>query len=106
MVLMTIDELRERWDYLYYQLGFEELQITEQLKSGLIRKYIVKGLSLEIENNFAMCADYEENIIKNSSILMIFFLNNLTNIILKPYNGWYQEVLEFNGIGTVLIEKT
>lgn len=98
---MTVDELQERWSYLYYELGIECLMITEKLKNGIVKKYVVTGLSMEIENDIVICIDNNDTILLQQSLLTGFLVKNLISIKVIPLK---QEVLEFSDNSIVLIE--
>lgn len=106
VTLESIEELKERWEIVKWIYGIDKVLITEQLKNNRQKKYIVNGLSMEIENEFAMCEDYDDMIISQDSSLMMFLKTSLKHIILLPVgNGLYIERLVFEGDDVVFIEQ-
>lgn len=102
---LTVYELAQRWDYLRNQCGVNKLVINEDFPVHGKYTYIVEGLSMEFEKDFALCGDYSGNIIKLDSPLIAFLKEHLLKIQLIPITNGYQERLEFYGNGIVLIEK-
>ena len=101
---LTIEELAERWEWLKWKCK-SDLRITEQFpKRGEI-SYIVSGLTMEQEDVYVICSDYDEKIVKYYSVLMMFLRESLVSIKLLPIRDgvFYQERLEFSD-GLILIE--
>lgn len=102
---LTIEELADRWELLRWEYNVEKLTIIESFTKGGINKFTVSGLSMEIEDDYVMCQDYDNTIIKYVSNLMMFLRESLTRILLLPLgDGLYQERLEFGNHGVILIE--
>jgi hypothetical protein len=105
MMRLTIDELQERWMMLYYEMGVDELLITEKFNSKEERNFIVNGLTMEFVDDIVMCYDNNDIIINNVCVLMMFLRKHLTNIYLIPVDSGYVEQLEFGEHGVVLVKK-
>jgi hypothetical protein len=101
---LTIEELQQRWCWLYWELGIEDLLVTEIKSTGSNKSFIVNGLTMELEKDFAMCQDTCDIIVNNVSTLRFFFAKNVTSIKIVPYKDWYREILTFNDC-IVFIEK-
>ena len=101
---VTIEELAERWEMLFWQLGVKKLRIIEQFPKNGLRSFNVSGLSIEFEDDYVMCMDFGEVLVNKFSVLMMFLRESLVSIKLLPIgNGLYQERLEFSD-GLILIE--
>ena len=102
---LTIEELAERWEMLFWQFGVEKLRIIEQFPKNGLRSFIVSGLSMEFENDYVMCGDFGDVIVNNFSTLMMFLRESLVSIKLLPIGDgmFYQERLKFSD-GLILIE--
>jgi hypothetical protein len=107
MIKLTIEELQERWEMLFYEMGIEKVLVTENFPHNGERKFIVYGLAMELIDNIVMCYDADDIIINNSSAIMAFLRERLTNILLIPLKDGcgYIERLEFGDHGIVFIEK-
>jgi hypothetical protein len=101
---LTIEELQQRWEYLLYELGIENLLVTEIRPTCSNKSFIVNGLSMEFEDEFTLCQDNYDAIVNNVSILRAFFTKKITSIKLVPYKDWYREILTFEN-GIIFIEK-
>jgi len=100
----TIEELSERWEYLKWQRGESHLLITEHFSKNEEKSYVVNGLTMETEEEFAMCYD-KDNILANGLSLLMFFLKQcLTRIRLLPIENGYREFLELGNDGVIYIE--
>lgn len=104
IVIDTIEELQERWEWLKHQ-GVEKLLITENIRNSRNNSYVVEGLSMDLEEDFVMCYDYDDILFNKFSMLMMFLRKSLTEIKLVPINNGYREHLEFGEDGIVYIEK-
>lgn len=100
---LTIEELMQRWEMLQF-IGIEKLHVTEQFKK-YNKSFIVNGLSMQLEDEFAICTDYDDLLLNHCSVLMMFIQTCLTTIVLLPIEGGFQERLEFGNDGVVLIER-
>lgn len=101
---LTINELLDRWSWLTWQEGIEELLVTEHQNNGNIKSYIVSGLEMELEQDLAICSDYYDVLLVNNSKLVMFLQTDLKTITLSPYKDWYREKLVFNN-HVIFIEK-
>jgi uncharacterized cysteine cluster protein YcgN (CxxCxxCC family) len=101
---LTVNELYERWEWLKFGCGIEELLVTERLHNGTEKIYIVSGLAMELEQQFVICTDYNDVLFDSDCILRMFLQNNLKTITLFPYKGWFKEELVFLN-RTIYIEK-
>lgn len=101
---LSIEELQERWEWFLFEVGIEQLQVTEIMQNSGVKNYVVTGLTMKFEDEYAMCNDVDDVIMTNLSALQMFFRTSLTKIILSPYQGWYRERLEFGNHGYILIE--
>ena len=103
-VKLTVEELSERWQWLTWGNGIEQLRVTEQFPKREVHSYIVEGLTMEFEDEIVICSDCKDVLIDNVSILMGFLKKCLLSIMLFPIgNDLYQERLEFEN-GLILIE--
>lgn len=96
--ILTIDELQERWELLKWQRGIETLIITEQLKDNDELSLVVNGLTMEFQDDMALCGD-NEDVLYNSPCRLNYFLKKyLTSIKLLPIQKGtgYREKLEFD----------
>ena len=102
---VTIEELAERWEILFWQLGVKKLKIIEQFPKRGLRSFNVSGLSIEFEDDYVMCSDFVEVLVNNFSVLMMFLKESLLSIKMIPIGDgvFYQERLEFVD-GLILIE--
>ena len=102
---VTIEELAERWGMLFWQIGVKKLKIIEQFPKKGLCSFNVSGLSMEFEDDYVMCMDYEDAIVNNFSVLMMFLRESLVSIKLLPIGDgmFYQERLKFSD-GLILIE--
>ena len=104
---LSIEELSERWMLLLWERGVSQLRVTENFKTGITKSFIVTGLKMEFEDEFAFCSDCYNNevLTENDSTLLLFLKQNLTSIVLIPVeDGFCQERLLF-GEKLILIEK-
>jgi hypothetical protein len=101
---LTIQELGNRWTYLLWEVGLDELLVTERFQNGTEKIYTVSGLTLELEHEFVMCTDYKDVLFNSDCILRMFLHNNLKTITLFPYKDWFKEELVFSN-RTIYIEK-
>ena len=102
---LTLEELSERWDWLFWQDGVEKLVVVEQFNKSVSHSYEVTGLSMEFEHEYVMCGDLDDSLSLNVSILLMFLRQSIKSVFLLPIgNDLYQERIEFND-GVVLIEK-
>lgn len=71
---ITIDELAERWCYLLWERGCSQLKITENFKTGITKSFIVTGLKMEFEDEYAFSFDCYKNevLTENNSTLLLF----------------------------------
>lgn len=69
---MTLEELADELELLYWEQGIESCRIIECSKSQLSNIYTVNHLTMDIENEFVMMSDDNGVIENNKSILMLF----------------------------------
>lgn len=101
---LSLEELADRWELLKWEYGIDKLKVIEHSQRRGTDVFVVRGLSMEFEEDIVMCTDYGECLMKNFSVLMMFLKETLISIQLLPIgNGLYQERLEFAD-GLVLIE--
>jgi hypothetical protein len=102
---LTLEDLADRWEMLRWKYGVEKLKVIESFTVSGINRFIVSGLSMELEGDCVMCNDYNGVIVTYISHLLMFLKESLTRILLLPLgNGLYQERLEFGNNGIILIE--
>lgn len=104
---ITVEELSERWMWLLYEMGVSNLKVTESFKSGIIKTFVVTGLTMELEDGYCFSFDCYNNevLTENNSTLLLFLEESLTSIILIPvWDGFCQERLMF-GNKQIIIEK-
>ena len=107
IIIDTIEELQERWEWLKHE-GIDELLVTEKFGRTPEKTFIVEGLSMEIEKEYVVCYDFSEfnsNLFSHFSGLIMFLRESLTSIKLIPITSGYVEQLEFGCDGTILISK-
>jgi len=105
IVVLTIEELQERWGLLVWMYGIDKLIINEDFPKRGKHSYRVDLLKMEFEKDYVMCDDYYHNIINHDSPLMFFLKQSILSIKLIPITNGYQERLEFAENGVILIEK-
>ena len=103
--ILTIEELQDRWECIKWQLGIDKLQVTECFEMYNNRSFVVEGLSMEIEDQIAICIDWNDKIIDMDSVLKMFLIKRLTSIKLLPIENGYREELEFGNSGVIYIER-
>jgi hypothetical protein len=101
---ITIEELQQRWEMLFFEFGIDRLKVTESFSKSE-RTFVVTRLSMELEDDFCICGDDGNILIDNFTILGMFLINSLNSIILYPIgNVLCREYLEFDD-GIITIEK-
>lgn len=102
---LSIEELKDRWEYLFWELGVDTLKITEEFTKSK-RTYEVSGLNMEIEDDRVMCTDADNILMNYYSVLMMFIRKRCTKISLIPtksITGYYEELI-FGNDGKIIIE--
>jgi hypothetical protein len=101
-LILSIEELRDHWKMLNTK-GIRYLYITETFPKHGSRSFIVKDLTMDLDNKFATCSDCNNVLLDNYSPMCMFCKEHLTRI---EVISDIIEVLEFSGYGIVLIKKT
>jgi hypothetical protein len=104
VVELSIEDLAERWSWLLWECGIESLYVEEYFHKCENVSYVVNGLTMEFENEYAYCWDVNKILLKNCSVLTLFLKNSLKSIHLLPVLSGMQERLEFDN-GIILIER-
>lgn len=84
---ITIEEFVEDIQIGNYDLGSEYLKITEIFKKRGKCVYIVRDLTIELEQDFICSSDYDNIIQENRYTLMMFLKNCITTVHRVLENG-------------------
>jgi hypothetical protein len=103
-MVLSIEELAERWYELNHRYKIRQLTVTEQFSKKGLHKFDVIDLAMELDNRFATCCDKEDVIYQNCSILMMFLKDRCKKIQIITENGNIHEQLVFPD-GYVIIKE-
>lgn len=101
----SIEELKERWEMVMLRDGIDEIQVTEHIPMANSNTVIVRGLAMDLEDEIAICSDYDDVLLNSRSLLLMFSQDDLSAIKLIPVDNGHKERLEFAGNEIVYIEK-
>lgn len=92
---MTIEELIDELELMFWASGKENFKITELFPNNGVHTYNVSRLIMEDDEEFVYSHDTDNIILKGRYVLMAFLKECLVSVCKTILNGIYVCMLEF-----------